>query len=142
MRGTRGVGRLSGLPEYTRRWAEKTFGPEHATEIAHLVTTYSRFNGRRKPELLAPETYSLTNYREAETVVADYYALAERAVRVSTALPAEYHDAFYQLVLHPIQASANLNDLYVTVATNRHVRGSGARRHERARRSRTLVVRA
>jgi hypothetical protein len=117
------------LPEYTRRWAAKTFpslrsgraGPDSglAAEIADIVTTYSKFNGRRKPELLAPETYSLTNYREAETVVAEYNALTERAERVSAALPAEYRDAFYQLVLHPVQASANLNDLYVTVATNR-----------------------
>ena len=107
------------LPEYTRRWAERTFGAEHAAEIADIVTTYSRFNSRRKPELLAPETYSLTNYREAETVVAEYNALAARAERISAALPAEYRDAFYQLVLHPVQASANLNDLYATVAQNR-----------------------
>ena len=130
------------LPEYTRRWAEKTFGAQHASEIADLVTMYSKFNGRRKPELLAPETYSLTNYREAETVVADYYALAERAVRVSTALPAEYQDAFYQLVLHPIQASANLNDLYVTVAKNRLYAAQGrAATNDLADRARWLFER-
>src|SRR6476620_6765242 len=91
------------LLEYTRQWAEHQFGPEHATEIADIVTTYSKFNGRRKPELLSPETYSLTNYREAETVVAEYNALVERAERVSRLLPAEYQDAFYELVLHPVQ---------------------------------------
>jgi hypothetical protein len=107
------------LPEYTRQWADNQFGPEHATEIADIVTTYSKFNGRRKPELLSPETYSLTNYREAETVVAEYNDLVERAERISSQLPAEYRDAFYELVLHPVQASANLNDLYVTVARNR-----------------------
>jgi glycosyl hydrolase family 115 (putative glucuronidase)/glycosyl hydrolase family 115 len=107
------------LPEYTRQWAERTFGAEHAAEIADIVTTYTKFNGRRKPELLAPETYSLTNYGEAETIVAEYNALAERAERISAALPAEYRDAFFELVLHPVQASANLNDLYVTVAKNR-----------------------
>ena len=107
------------LPEYTRRWAERTFGKEHATEIADIITTYSRFNGRRKPELLSPDTYSLTNYREAETVVAQYNAVAERAERVSIQLPAAYRDAFYELVVHPVQASANLNDLYVIVAKNR-----------------------
>jgi hypothetical protein len=130
------------LPEYTRRWAEKTFGTQHATEIADLVTTYSRFSGRRKPELLAPETYSLTNYREAETVVAEYTALTERAERVSAALPAEYRDAFYQLVLHPIQASANLNDLYVTVAKNRLYAAQGrAATNDLADRARRLFER-
>src|SRR6185436_2526412 len=58
-------------------------------------------------------------YREAERVVAEYNELTERAERVSAQLPADYRDAVYELVLHPVQASANLNELYVTVAKNR-----------------------
>jgi hypothetical protein len=107
------------LPEYTRHWAEQQFGQAHATEIAEFITRYSVYNGRRKPELLAPETYSLANYREAERVVADWDTLAARAERLNTVMPAEYRDAYYELVLHPIQASANLNGLYVTAARNR-----------------------
>ena len=34
-------------------------------------------------------------------------------------MPEDAKDAFYQLVLHPVEACANLNDLYVTVALNR-----------------------
>jgi hypothetical protein len=34
-------------------------------------------------------------------------------------MPAAYRDAYYELVLHPVQASANLNALYVTAARNR-----------------------
>ena len=130
------------LPEYTRRWAEKSFGTAQASEIADLVTTYLEFNGRRKPELLTPDTYSLTNYREAETVVAEYNALAVRAERVSNDLPAEYRDAFYQLVLHPIQAASNLNDLYVTVAKNRLAAAQGrATTNDLAERARQLFDR-
>jgi hypothetical protein len=130
------------LPEYTRRWATRTFGAEHAIEIADIVTTYSKFNGRRKPELLSPDTYSLTNYGEAETVVAEYNALVQRAERISASLPAEYRDAFYQLVLHPVQASANLNELYVTVAKNRLYAQQGrAATKDLADRGRTLFER-
>ncbi|MGA9408629.1 MAG: glycosyl hydrolase 115 family protein [Bacteroidota bacterium] len=107
------------LPEYTRRWAEQQFGKDHASDIAHIVTSYTKFNARRKPELLSPDTYSLFDYREAETVVADYNALADKAQHIYNALPAEYKDAFYQLVLHPVLACSNLNELYVTVAKNR-----------------------
>ena len=107
------------LPEYTRKWAEKQFGPKYAAEIAEIVTAYTRYNSRRKPELLSPETYSLVNYGEAEAVVSDYKALLGKAQRISTQLPASYRDAFYQLVLHPVEACSNLNDLYVTVAKNR-----------------------
>ncbi|MGD9110694.1 MAG: glycosyl hydrolase 115 family protein, partial [Phycisphaerales bacterium] len=106
------------LPEYTRLWAEQQFGPEHAGVIAELLDGYTKFNGRRKPELLAPDTYSLVNYREAETVVADYNKLAEKAKQIEKALPTQYQDAYYQLVLHPVLACANLNELYVTAGKN------------------------
>ncbi len=106
------------LPEYTRRWAEEQFGLTYATEIAEILTQYTQYNSRRKPELLAPDTYSLVNYREAETVVADYKKLEQHARRIYDALSAEYRDAFYQLVLHPVEACANLNELYVTVGKN------------------------
>jgi hypothetical protein len=130
------------LPEYTQRWAEQQFGARHASDIADIVTTYSKLNGRRKPELLAPETYSLTNYREAESVVADYTTLADRARRLSATIPVEYRDAFYELVLHPVEASANLNDLYVTVAKNRLYAQQGrASTNDLADRARSLFER-
>jgi hypothetical protein len=106
------------LADYTRQWAAREFGPEHAGEIAALVETYTKFNGRRKPELLGPDTYSLVNYHEAETVVADYNALAARAERVYAALPPEARDAFFELVLYPVKACAIVNELYVTAGLN------------------------
>jgi hypothetical protein len=113
------------LPEYTRRWAEQQFGPAHAEEIAELITKYAMYNGRRKPELLGPETFSLTNYREAERIVADWDSLGARAERLNRLMPAQYRDAYYELVLHPVQASANLNALYVTAARNREYAQQG-----------------
>jgi hypothetical protein len=107
------------LAAYTRYWAESQFGAEHSAAIADVISKYTKFNGRRKPELLAPETYSLVDYREAETVVADYNAVAAEAQRINDLLAPEYRDAFYQLVLYPAQACANLNELYVTAARNR-----------------------
>jgi len=107
------------LPEYLRLWATREFPPEHAAEIADIVSQYTRFNGRRKPEMLAPDTYSLVDYREAERVVADYRALERRARALYQSLPPVARDAFYELVLHPVEACANLNDLYVTVGQNR-----------------------
>jgi len=114
------------LPDYTRHWAEQQFGKEHAAEIAEIMTAYTKYNARRKPELLSPETYSLVDYREAETVVADYNALAERAQHIYDAIPPESKDAFYQLVLHPVLACSNLNELYVTVAKNHFMQKKAA----------------
>ena len=107
------------LPNYYTQWAAKQFGDAHAKTIAAIVATYTKYNSRRKPELLSPETYSVVNYGEADKIVNDYDKLLSEADSIYALLPAEYKDAYYQLVLHPVQASANLNELYVTVAKNR-----------------------
>jgi hypothetical protein len=104
--------------EYTQAWAAQQFGATYAKEIAHLLSMYTKYNSRRKPELLAPDTYSLINYREADFVVSEYNDLLTAAEKISSLLPAGYKDAFYELVLHPISASANLNEMYVTAGKN------------------------
>jgi hypothetical protein len=107
------------LKEYIINWAGKQFSANYANDIADLLDQYSKYNGRIKPELLNEKTYSLVNYHEFETIVADFNALKEKAVFINGRLPENQKDAFYQLVLHPIEASANLNELYYTVAKNR-----------------------
>jgi beta-xylosidase len=107
------------IPEYTRQWAEQQFGKRFAADIAELLTAYTTYNSRRKPELLAPDTYSQLHYREAETIVRDYTTLAAKARTLHRLMPARLKDAFYELVLHPVLACANLNELYVTVGRNR-----------------------
>lgn len=130
------------LPTYTSEWATRQFGAKHGAAIGDMITSYLKFAGRRKPELLDTATYSQYDYREAERVVADYDTLASRAKAIGDALPAEYHDAYYELVLHPILAAANLNDLYVTVARNRrYAREGRASTNELAVRARTLFER-
>jgi len=107
------------LQTYTTEWAAREFGPEHAAEIADLISTQTKFNRRRTPELLSPDTYSVVNYNEADRIVRDYRALLSRAEAVEKALPSESRPAFFELVRHPIEASAILNQLYVSVAKNR-----------------------
>lgn len=107
------------IAEYSRMWAEREFGPQYAAPIAGLVAKYTKYNGRRKPELLEPATFSLENYREAETVSADWRALVDEAERISQALPANARDAFFELVLYPVKASAQVTDLYIAAARNR-----------------------
>lgn len=106
------------IGEYTRKWAARQFGEVYAKEIAGILSGYTRFNGRRKPELLAPTTYSQVNYREAERVVEEYKSLAQQAERLWAGLPANLRDAFYQLVLFPAKASALVNELYLAAGKN------------------------
>jgi hypothetical protein len=106
------------VSHYTTQWAAQQFGDKYATAIGDMLTKYTQYNSRRKPELLSPDTYSLINYHEAETVEADYNKLAAEAQKMYEQLPAESKDAFDQLVLFPVKASANLNQLYITAAKN------------------------
>jgi len=64
--------------------AEREFGPAQAPAIAEIVSKYTKNNGRRKPELLEPGTFSLMDYQEADTVVTDWkidYGKAEKSRR-------------------------------------------------------------
>ena len=106
------------LDEYTRLWAKREFGSEHADEIANIISTYTKFNGRRKPELLDENTYSLVNYGEFEKVVADYASLAAKAEQIGAQLPPQSRDAFYELVAFPTEACAELNAMYLAAAKN------------------------
>ncbi len=51
-------------------------------------------------------------------MVDDYNALAARAQTIYDALPAAKRDAFYELVLFPTKASAQVNELYVAAGKN------------------------
>jgi Glycosyl hydrolase family 115/Gylcosyl hydrolase family 115 C-terminal domain len=104
--------------DYTRLWVEREFGTDHAGDIADILAKYTRYNGRRKPELLSPTTYSLVNYQEAESVVADFQAITRRAEEIQRKLPSGSRDAFYELVLFPTEASAIVNELYVAAGKN------------------------
>jgi len=107
------------IPAYTKKWAKDQFGTKYANEIANILTMYGKYNGRRKPELMSADTYSLHHYREFERVTEDYDQLAQKAETIYQKLPENYKAAHYQLVLYPVKASANLYDMYFDLAKNR-----------------------
>ena len=106
------------LGEFGRDWATREFGPEHAGEIEGLMSAYTKFNARRKPEHVEPETFSVTNYGEADRVVGGWERIADQANALQGQLPPEARDAFYQLVTHPVVASAVVTELNVAAARN------------------------
>jgi hypothetical protein len=125
--------------DFTRLWAEREFGPEHAAAIAGIVSKYAKFNGRRKPELLDPETFSLVDYQEADRVLDEFKSITAEAEKISGQLPETQRDAFFELVLHPAKASELVTELYVTVARNHLYAAQGrASTNDLAARARAL----
>ena len=114
------------LSDYSRMWAQREFGAKYATEIASIIAQYTKYNGRRKPELMEPDTFSLVNYQEADRVVAEWQAITRQAEELYGKLPNNERNAFFQLVLYPVKASAQVTELYVMVGNN-HLHASQGR---------------
>ena len=106
------------LQEFTRLWAAREFGDDHAVEIANTVDEYTRYNARRKPEQLEPSTFSLTNYREADRVDAAWRSLSARVDELAGKLPQEERASFFELVQYPVDASATVNEMYIAAGRN------------------------
>ncbi|MBV9848948.1 MAG: glycosyl hydrolase 115 family protein [Armatimonadetes bacterium] len=106
------------LGAFTRLWAQQQFGPQFAPQIADVLEKYTKYNGRRKPEEMDSEPYSLTDYREADRVSAEWQALGDEAQGLYDRMPADEKDAFYQLVLYPARASGVVTRLYIAAARN------------------------
>ncbi len=107
------------LNEYTRLWAQREFGPQYAAPIADIVSKYTKYNGRRKPELLEPETFSVGNYQEADRIWNEWQSIVDEAEDIYKKIPANQRDAFFQLVLYPTKASAQVAQTYIATGKNR-----------------------
>lgn len=114
------------LTNYYVGWAERQFGANHAKEIAELLSLYTKYNARRTPEMLKPDTYSLENYREADRVVNEFKQLLEKSSNIYEQLPESNKSTFYQLVHSPIEMCANLNEMYVAAGKNKYYGERGA----------------
>jgi hypothetical protein len=108
------------IHRYYTEWAKEQFGEAFQFDIGNILRTYSQYAARRKPELLDEKTYSIFNYNEAGEVVEAWNQLLEKAKDIQIKLPPSAHDAFFQLVVHPIWAMANLHEMYMDVARNQY----------------------
>lgn len=104
--------------DYMSDWATGIFGKEHASEIADLVSKYSKYNLMRKPEVQDPNIFSFVNYHEAERVQKRWQDLTAKAEALEKKMPKQALDAYYQLVLYPVKASAGVAEIYLSAGRN------------------------
>lgn len=106
------------LQTYTEDFCRQQFGEKEAKEAAHILNKYCKFNYRVTPELLDQYTYSM-DYNEFKSVTDEYKRLEADALNQYLRLPQTYKDAYYQLILFPVQAMANLYEMYYSAAMNK-----------------------
>jgi hypothetical protein len=116
------------LSQYRTLWAVREFGltGAKAQAVADAIGALDKWNMNRKPELLNSTTYSLTNYREAERVLAAYKNLSDIVTPIYNSLPSGTKPAFFQLVQHPIEASLTLLNMWISAGMN-NLRASQAK---------------
>lgn len=124
---------LERLPVWERDFAEQNFGRRNAVAISAVLNTYGRLQARRKPELLnrritldgasivyddKATPFSLVHHRELDLVTEEWRRLAKCAEQIAARLPETYRDAFFELVLYAVKATANLYELRRAEFTN------------------------
>ena len=103
--------------DHTLKFAENQFPGSDAREIAEILSLYGKYARRVTPELLNARTYTF-DYGEWPKVLDEWNRLELRALRVLQSLDPRWEDAYYELVLFPIQAIQNVYEMYYSVAMN------------------------
>ncbi|EJT96984.1 hypothetical protein DACRYDRAFT_112315 [Dacryopinax primogenitus] len=107
------------LDEFSTLWANREFAiPEHAADIIGIVNNVTKFNSRRKPELVNSTTYTIIDYEEARSLLATYAAMNETSTATYNSIPQNMQAAYFQLVQHPLLASYTLQKMYVYAGMN------------------------
>lgn len=106
------------LEKYTQEFCKQQFGEMQAPEAAHILNNYCKYASRIFPELMDEKTFNLES-GEFKMVKSELMELETRALRQFLTLSGNYHRAYKQLILYPVQAIANLYDMYYAVAMNR-----------------------
>jgi len=103
--------------DHSLTFSAQQFGEDQAEEAARILNLYSKYNGRVTPEMLDRHTYNLET-GEWKKVSDEYLKLEAEALRQFISLDPEYKDAYQQLILYPVQAMANLYEMYYAQAMN------------------------
>ncbi len=94
---------------YMEGFATSVFGDDHASEIADLISSYSKYNLWRKPEVQYPGIFNIPEMLALNNMWSN---LELRAEALRRKLPKEQQAAFFQLVYYPVVGSATVARIY------------------------------
>ena len=108
--------------EFPAKWAGETFGPQFATPIGEVLNEYYRLAQRGKPEHM-----NLVEFAPAERAerLANYRAISAKTKAIYAQIPAQYKDAYYELVLYPVVAAALQNEKFLLARQSLEMAAAG-----------------
>ena len=109
--------------DHTRRFFSSVFSSAIAEEASDIYNRNCQYMARVTPEMLDARTYNIET-GEWRQVADDYQRLELRALRLYDKISVEARDFYRQLVLFPVQAMANLYDMYYAQAMNQKMAAS------------------
>ena len=112
------------VKEHTTRFFSTVLGNHIADEAADIYNRNCQYMARVTPEMLDAHTYNVAT-GEWKQVADDYARLELRALRLLSEIPEAARDAYRQSILFPVQAMANLYDMYYAQAMNQHLASVG-----------------
>ena len=119
---------LQNVTDHTQRFFAQNLlgevsGPLGESLVRAAAAIYNQncqYMARVTPEMLDARTYNVAT-GEWKQVADDYQRLELRALRLYDEVPAEALDFYRQLILFPVQAMANLYDMYYAQAMNQYL---------------------
>jgi hypothetical protein len=108
-------------------WAGETFGADYAKPIAAVMEKYYRMGYARKPEAMKPDLFK-DNYGETGRRYLDYIKLRGAALDINQSLPKEKRDAFFELVLYPVEMADLTNEVFMCAGKNNELAKSQSTR--------------
>jgi hypothetical protein len=122
------------IRNFLDQWAARDVEKRLAPEIAAIMDQHCRLSFARRPEHLVQywngalhySWFSSDNYNdEAQQRMDRYAALARRAQAVYDQLPRDRKDAFFELVLYPVQCAALMNEKIICADKSMHYAAQG-----------------
>lgn len=93
--------------EYIGYWAEKTFGPEYSSEIGEMMDDYYKLQAGGKDSHVWFVDYT---EKQVDERLSAWRSLAEQASALACRIPAEFSDAYFELISYPICGAAMINE--------------------------------
>ncbi|MDV6330906.1 glycosyl hydrolase 115 family protein [Asticcacaulis sp. 201] len=106
--------------DHLQVFMSEQFGPDYAAPLTALMRRYYDLSFERKPEFMGfgqtewvtpnrPTRYVTSGDQEALNRIGAYRDITAQAEAIAAKLPEDRQAAFYELVLYPVRASAELN---------------------------------